>query len=189
MNIDKIKKTKTKKIGKQIEYYQEIDSTHTYAKTIATDIENDGKIIIAEKQTDGIGTQGRKWYTGAGKNIAMTIILHTKSKAKDLKSLTIKIAEAIKSAIKEKYGYSLEIKYPNDLVIKDKKICGILTEIHTRGEMIEYLLISFGFNVNEDEFSEKTKNIATSLKKEFNREFEREEVIIKIIEKLEEIEI
>lgn len=189
MNIEKIKKAKTKKIGKQIEYYQEISSTHTYAKKIATDTENDGKIIIAEKQTEGIGTQGRKWYTGIGKNIAMTIILHPKSKAKDLGSLTIRIAEAIQSAINQMYGYNLEIKYPNDLIIKGKKICGILTEIHTRGEKIEYLLISFGFNVNEDKFSEETKNIATSLKKEFNKEFEREEIIIKIIEKLEEIEI
>ena len=151
--------------------------------------ENDGKIIIAEVQTAGIGTKGRKWYTGEGKNIAMTIILHPTCKIEELEGLTIKIAKSIQKAIYELYSYKLEIKKPNDLILNGKKICGILTEIHTMGEKINYLLISFGFNVNEDGFSEETKEIATSLKKEFNKEFKREEIIIKIIDKLEEIEL
>ena len=74
-------------------------------------------------------------------------------------------------------------------MLNGKKLCGILTEIHTRGEKIEYLLISFGFNVNEEEFSEETKEIATSLKKEYKREFIREDIIRKVLEKIEEIEI
>lgn len=189
MNIQRIKKANTNKIGKQIEYYKEIESTHTYAKKIAHNIKNDGKIIIAEVQTAGIGAKGRKWYTGAEKNIAMTIILHTKSKVKELNGLTTKIAKCIQETIGELYGYKLEIKEPNDLMLKGKKICGILTEVHTRGEKIEYLLISFGFNVNEEEFSEETKEIATSLKKEYKREFLREDIIAKVIEKIEEIEI
>ena len=119
----------------------------------------------------------------------MTIILHPKCKANELEGLTIKIAKCIQKAIYELYGYQLKIKEPNDLILNDKKICGILTEIHTMGEKINYLLISFGFNVNEDEFSEETKETATSLKREFNKEFQREDIIIKIIEELEEIEI
>ncbi|MGN1297014.1 MAG: biotin--[acetyl-CoA-carboxylase] ligase [Clostridia bacterium] len=189
MNIEKIKKANTNKIGKQIEYYKEIESTHTYAKKVVDNIKNDGKIIIAEVQTAGIGTRGRKWYTGAERNIAMTIILHPKSKVKELDGLTTKIAQCIQNAINELYGYKLEIKEPNDLLLKGKKICGILTEVHTRGEKIEYLLISFGFNVNEEEFPEETKEIATSLKKEYKREFLREDIIVKVIEKIEKIEI
>ena len=121
MNIEKIKQAKTVIIGKKIEYYKEITSTHMYAKQIAKNIENDGKIIIAEVQTAGIGTKGRKWYTGAEKNIAMTIILHPKSKAKELNGLTTKIAQCIQNAINELYGYKLEIKDPNDLMLKGKK--------------------------------------------------------------------
>ena len=187
MDIEKIKKAKTKKIGKQIEYYKEIESTHTYAKKITNNLENDGKIIIAENQTSGIGTQGRKWYTGEGKNIAMTIILYPDVNVNKLDGLTIKIAKAIQEAIYNKYGYTLKIKEPNDLILKDKKICGILTEVSTQAEKINYLLISFGFNVNEEQFSEETNDIATSLKKEFHKEFNREEIIIKIIENLEQI--
>ena len=74
-------------------------------------------------------------------------------------------------------------------MLKGKKLCGILTEVHTRGEKIEYLLISFGLNVNEEEFSEETKEIATSLKKEYRKEFFREDIIVKVIEKIEEIEM
>ena len=106
-----------------------------------------------------------------------------------LDNLTTEIAEKIKDVIYELYGYKLEIKKPNDLMFNGKKICGILTEVHTQGEKIKYLLISFGFNVNEDSFSDETKDIATSLKKETGKDFNREEIIIKIIEKLEEIEL
>ena len=188
MNLEKIRNAKTKIIGKKIEYFKEIESTHIYGRKIAEDKENDGKVLLAEVQTGGIGTKGRSWYTGYGKNIAMTIILHPKCKIDELDNLTVEIAEKIKEAIYELYVYKLEIKKPNDLIFNGKKICGILTELHSQGEKIKYLLISLGFNVNEDEFSEETKDIATSLKKETGKEFSREEIICKIVEKLEEID-
>ena len=187
MNLEKIKESKTKIIGKKIEYYKEIESTHLYAKTIAENEENNGKVLLAEVQTGGIGTKGRSWYTGEGKNLAVTIILHPKVKVGKLDNLTVEIAKKIREAIYELYGYELKIKKPNDLMFNNKKTCGILTEIHTQGEKIKYLLISFGFNVNEDEFSEETKDIATSLKKETGKEFSREEILCRIIEKLENI--
>jgi len=189
MNLNEIMNAKNKIIGKKIEYFEEIESTHIYGRKIAENEENDGKVLLAELQTGGIGTKGRSWYTGYGKNIAMTIILHPKCKIDDLDNLTVEIAEKIRKSIYELYGYELEIKEPNDLMFNGKKICGILTEIHTQGEKIKYLLISFGFNVNEDGFSEETKDIATSLKKETGREFSREEIISKIDEKIEEIKI
>ena len=113
--------------------------------------------------------------------------MYPKYKINQLSNLTIDIATKIKEAIKELYDYNLEIKEPNDLLLNNKKICGILTEIHTQGEQIKYLLISFGFNVNEESFSEETKNLATSLKNEFKNDFCREEILKKILEKLEEI--
>ena len=177
MNIKKIEEQTNKKI----EYYEEIESTHKYAKTI----ESQGdKIIIAGKQTGGIGTKGRQWYTGNDKNIALTIIKHPNCNIEKLEGLTTLIAKKIQDSIYELYGYKLQIKEPNDLILKGKKICGILTEIHTQGEKIEYLLVSIGFNVNENEFDLNTNEIATSLKKEFRQEFEREEIIISIINKI-----
>lgn len=120
----------------------------------------------------------------------MTIILKPQCKVKELEGLTIKIAKVIQRTIEDLYGYKLEIKEPNDLILNNKKIAGILTEISSVEEKINYLLISLGFNVNEDEFSEETQKIATSLKKEYNKDFNREDIIINIIENLEkEIEV
>ena len=203
MKIDEIKKAKTKKVGKDIEYFKEIDSTHKYAQRILEKTKSkecDGKTIIAEVQTDGIGTKGRKWYTGESKNIAMTIILNTDRKAKELRDLPFEVAKAIKKSIFELYDCELKIKLPNDLMLNDKKICGILTQINTQGEKVKYVLISFGFNVNEEYFEinsntketeqkEDLKNIATSLKNELKKEFRREEIITKILENIEKINI
>lgn len=185
MNIEKIKQANTKFIGKQIEYYKEIGSTHTYAKTIANEENQNGKLIIAEIQTNGIGTKGRIWHTGDSKNIAMTIIIKPECKIDRFNTLTIDIAKAMQKTIKELYNVDLTIKEPNDLLLNGKKICGILTEVSTTGEKINYLIISLGFNVNEDYFEEDIKNIATSLKREFNKEYEREDIIKKFMEELE----
>lgn len=185
MNVEDIKKAKTILIGKNIKYYEQITSTHTMAKQISLQDVN-GTILLADLQTAGIGTKGRKWYTGKGKNIAMTIILKPKCKIEKLKNLTKIIAISMQQAIQELYNYELTIKEPNDLLLNGKKICGILTEINTIAEHINYLLISVGFNVNEEEFSQETENIATSLKKEYHKDFKREDIIIKFIEKLED---
>ena len=190
MNLETMKNANTKYIGKEIEYFKEINSTHTYAKNIALQENHSGKIILAETQTNGIGTKGRTWYTGESKNIAMTIILKPKCSISQLEGLTIKIAECMQKAIQELYGIELKIKEPNDLMLNGKKICGILTEINTIAEKMNYLLISFGFNVNEDYFSKEIEDVATSLKKEFGEEFSREDIITKFIEILEkEIEL
>ncbi len=115
----------------------------------------------------------------------MSIILHPTVTVKELEGITKDIAISMQQTIKKLYGYNLTIKDPNDLLLNEKKICGILTEINTISVKINYLVISLGFNVNEDIFSEETKNLATSLKKEYGKEFEREEIIKKFIEILE----
>ena len=174
----------------KIEHYEQINSTHKYAQTIAQDLESDKKVIIADEQTEGIGTKGRSWYTGKGNNIAMTIILHTKRKIDEIKELPIEVAKVVQKSIKELYNYDLEIKEPNDLMLNNKKICGILTQTSTQGEKINYILISLGFNVNETRFSKEVKDIATSLKNEYKKEFDKKEIISKILENIEkEIDI
>lgn len=184
MNIDYIRKSNTNKIGKEILYYKEITSTHTYAKDNVDNI-NDGTVILADMQTAGKGTKGRKWYTGSELNIAMTIVLKPNCEIEKIKHLTVDVAKIIKKSIKELYDYNLEIKEPNDLMLNGKKISGILTESNTLGSKLNYIILSVGFNVNENEFNEDTKDIATSLKREYKKDFSREEIISKIIEALD----
>lgn len=186
MKIEEIEKSNNIYIGKKVQYFETIESTHKYAKGNIDNIEN-GSIIIAETQTGGIGTKGRTWHTGKENNIAMTIVLKPNKKVKELENLTVDIARAIQKATRELYNIELKIKEPNDLLLKEKKICGILTEVNSIGERINYLLISIGFNVNETEFPVELERIVTSLKKEYDKEFSREEIIIKSIENLEKI--
>ena len=147
------------------EKFKQIKSTHTYLK------ENNNKYteniaIIAEEQTGGIGTKGRNWHTGSNKNIAMSMLFRPQKNVKNLEGLTIEIAKRIQKTMQENYNIRLNIKEPNDLMLNGKKICGILTESNTIGNKINYVIISIGFNVNEDKFPNELENIATSLYKE-----------------------
>ena len=184
MKVDQIKKANTKYIGKNIIYYKQIDSTHIKAKELVEKQIENGTIIIAEEQTAGIGTKGRVWYTG-NENIAMTIVIYPDCKLEKLNGFTLKIGEIMKETISELYQIQLEIKEPNDLMLNGKKISGILTQTATKEGRIQYLIISIGFNVNEEKFAKEIDAIATSLKKQYGKTFKREEIIIHFIEKLE----
>ena len=167
----------------KIKYYDELPSTHLYIKENQDKLEN-GTVIIANKQTAGIGTHGRTWYTGSDDNIAMSMLFKPDCDLSSLNNITVDVAESIKKTIKNLYNIDLTIKYPNDLLLNNKKICGILTEINTISGKINYLIISIGFNVNEICFDDETIKIATSLKKQFSKNFDRKEIILKIIENI-----
>lgn len=185
MNIEDIRNIETKIIGKVIEYYEEIDSTHDYAKNNIDKLKS-GTVILAEKQTAGKGTKGRKWYTGANKNIALTIALKPECNIGNISTLTVDIAVIVQKTIKELYGYELKIKDPNDLIINDRKVAGILTESSTIGDKLKYIVLSLGFNVNEDIFDKDTEKIATSLRKEYKKIFSREEIIKCLLKNIDE---
>ncbi len=186
MNTEEIKKSKTNILGKNIIYYKEIGSTQDKAKELINTKIDNGTVILADSQTKGRGTKENIWYTGIGKNIAMTLIIFPKCNIQMLDGLTKLIAECIVNTISELYSYELTIKYPNDIFLNGKKIAGILTETSTSKSKVNHILIGVGFNVNEDNFNVDTVNIATSLKKEYNREFSREEIIKRFLEIFED---
>lgn len=170
----------------EIQRYKEIDSTHKYVKENQSQYKQT-TAIIANKQTSGIGTKGRNWFTGTDKNIAISIIYKPECEVKKLERITIKIAEILQKIIEDLYNIKLKIKEPNDLILNNKKICGILTESNISGDKVNYLIISIGFNVNETKFPKELDNIATSLKKETGKEFNKEDILQKIITNLENI--
>lgn len=185
MEINKIKMAKTQYLGKEIIYYEEIESTQEEAKRrILSQISN-GAIIITDNQKNGKGTKGRKWYTTKESNITMTIALYPNCEIKQLEGITLKIAKAMLDAIQELYQIPLTIKEPNDLMLQGKKIAGILTQSASYEEKVKYLLVGIGFNVNEMNFSPEIQEIATSLKKEYQKEFNTEDIIVNFIEKFE----
>ena len=157
-------------------HYEKIDSTQ---KEVWRRLEK-SIIISADIQTDGIGTHGRIWYTTQKGNIAFSIGLELNKSINNLNNLTIEIAEIILEVFENLYQIKLQIKHPNDIMINNQKVGGILTETKLQGEIVKYLVIGIGINTNNEE-------ISTSIKKEFGIEIENSKVIEEICQRIGEI--
>ena len=123
---------------------------------------------MADIQTAGKGTHGRTWYTDESGNIAFSMYIKTSCNVDALAGVTLAISVQIISVLQEKYGISLDIKEPNDIMINDKKVGGILTETKTIADEVKMLVIGIGINTTKMKFDGELKNIATSIKKEFD---------------------
>ena len=178
----KLEGLKTKFIGKRIDYYEILDSTHLLAKKLDDKEIQDGMVILAENQISGIGTHGRTWNVESGKNLTFDIILVPKCDIQEISNLTIIIAKSIVQTLDELYGIKTEIKIPNDIMYNNKKLAGILTETVILKERVEKIFIGIGINVNQEKFPDELRNKATSLKREFKREFSKDEILQKFLE-------
>lgn len=181
----RLKNLTTKIVGQEFIYIESITSTQ---KNIWNRINEktiiDGTVIFAETQTEGYGTHGRTWHTSDGKNLAFSIYKKINIELRRLDGITIKIAEIIK-LILNKYGINIEIKSPNDLMLNNKKIGGILTEIRSLSGIPKHLVIGVGINCNKNTFENDIKDIATSIKKETGIEIDRFEFVAEFCNELE----
>lgn len=174
----------TKKIGKKILCFDEIDSTNNYAKKIACKEEH-GTVIIAERQTAGRGRRGREWVSPRNEGLWMSIILKPAIPSSEASKLTQIAALSVCNAIRELCKCEALIKWPNDIVINGKKICGILTEMTGELGEMSFIIVGIGININTREFTEDLSAIATSLLIESKTEVSRKELFLKIMEKFE----
>ena len=140
---------KTKIFGKQVYYFDSIDSTQTQAMKIASDEANNGTVIIAEKQTSGKGRLGRKWISPKG-GIWLSIILHPKFDISVITLFPIASALALSNAIEKTLNIKSELKWPNDITIKGKKVAGMLVDASLESNKIENLILGVGINFNVD---------------------------------------
>lgn len=177
------KELNTKILGKKIIKYEKIDSTQLeiLRRIEKNKIEN-GTIIIADIQTHGVGTHGRKWHTSIKNNIAFSLFIDVKKinpkcSIINISNITTKIANIIVGIFKNLYEIKLEIKAPNDIMYKGKKIGGILTQTKLQGDFLKYIVIGIGINTNQEKFNDEIKDIATSIKNEFNIEINNKQVI------------
>jgi len=177
---------KTKWLGRKIVHYHQIDSTNKEAKKLAASGEKEGTIVISEEQLAGRGRLGRTWISPAGTSIWMSVILRPSIAPTDASKITLLAGLAVCEGIKEATGLPVQIKWPNDLVLHNKKICGILTEMSAEMEKINYIILGIGINVNTDSFPEDLKNTATSLKIEGEKEYDRKEIVKAILMYLEQ---
>lgn len=150
-----------------IKVLKTIDSTNTYAKTLAQNGAPQGTVVISEEQTAGRGRMGRSFYSPASTGIYMSIILRPKLSLEDSLLITTSVAVAVSNAI-EKIAYiDTQIKWVNDIYFGDKKLCGILTEASIDFESggLEYAIVGIGINVStmQKNFPDDIKDIATSI--------------------------
>ncbi|WFA07739.1 biotin--[acetyl-CoA-carboxylase] ligase [Tissierella sp. Yu-01] len=179
----------TRFIGNNIYYYDSIDSTNKMAKDIAFE-KGEGVVIVSEEQLEGRGRLGRTWVSPKKKGIYFSIVLKPQLPPTKIAKLTLIGAAAVNLAFKE-IGIESQIKWPNDIVINGKKVCGILTEMNSELNMINYVIIGIGINVNlkENEIPEDIKHKATSLKIESKGEIDRKRLFATILNKFEELYI
>ena len=175
----------TKWAGKTVHFARETDSTNLWIKRLAKEGAPEGTLALAEFQSAGRGRLGRSWEVPEGTSVMMSILLRPKFEPQYAPTLTLVMGMAVAKAVK-KLGFDVSIKWPNDVVVSHKKICGILTEMGVRDGKIDYAVIGVGINVNIREFPEEMADKATSLYLESGRKFDRSQIPGLVMEAFEE---
>ena len=175
----------TKWAGKTVHFAKETDSTNLWIKRLAKEGASEGTLALAEFQSAGRGRLGRSWEVPEGTSVMMSILLRPKFEPQYAPTLTLVMGMAVAKAVKN-LGFDVSIKWPNDVVVSHKKICGILTEMGVRDGKIDYAVIGVGINVNIREFPEEMADKATSLYLESGKEFDRSQIPGLVMEAFEE---
>ena len=174
----------TSYMGKEICYLEEVDSTNEEAKRLARQGVKEGYMVIADKQVSGKGRLGRSWDSPSGTGIWMSLVLRPEISPDKASQITLIGGLAMCEAIRQVTHLDAKIKWPNDIVINGKKVCGILTEMNAKVNDINYIVIGVGVNVNSTNFSQELP-FATSLKLESKMEYKRKDIIKVFLEKFE----
>lgn len=179
----------TKLLGTEILSFDVVDSTNAVAKEKAIAGCREGTIIIADKQTGGRGRMGRDWVSPSGKGVWMSIVLRPSIVPTKAPLITSMAAVAVMKAIQRVTDLNVSIKWPNDILIDGKKVCGILTEMQGDMDIIHYVVVGIGINVNleETDFPKELRDKATSLKMELGVNVRRVDIIQVLLKELEDI--
>lgn len=188
LNYEEIKRyLNTKYIGRTFYHFHHIDSTNTKAKELSRQGEIEGTVILSESQSAGRGRLGRVWCSPERKGIWFSIILRPDIDPVQASKITLIGAASVYKALESMGFRECKIKWPNDLIINNKKVCGILTEMSGELNKVNYIVMGIGLNVNIDQndFPEELKHIATSLKIEKGEMIDRKKLLGEILNNLE----
>lgn len=176
-------------LWKDIIVHDSVESTNDLAMSLATKKEiAPGTVLVADQQTRGKGRLGRTWESPAGSNIYMSLIIRPQLEPKDTTMLTVLAAVAGVLALQRSCNIPVSIKWPNDLVISNKKLGGILTEVRADPDRVVLAVIGMGINVNMDSrgLPEIIRDIATSVSIETGKNHSRNEIIIQLLKEFEQ---
>lgn len=173
--------------GCEIYYFDSIDSTNTKAKELAEEGHPSGTLVVADRQTAGKGRRGRSWESPTGIGIFMTLMLKPEINPNNASMLTLVAAMATTRAIRRVTSVPAMIKWPNDIVMNGKKVCGILTEMSAQFDYINHIVIGIGINVHNEDFPEEIAKTASSLYLESGQHIHRASLIEAFLEEFEDV--
>jgi BirA family biotin operon repressor/biotin-[acetyl-CoA-carboxylase] ligase len=177
----------TRRIGRAIHLFRTVDSTNDEAKALAVRGALEGTVVIADSQRRGRGRMGRPWASPGGVGIYLSVILRPAIQPHDAPSLTLLGAVAVAEAIEEVAGLAAGVKWPNDLIVRGRKVGGILGEVAAEASHLHYVVLGIGINVNQTEasFEGELRHTATSLRIETGRLVDRTAMIRSLCERLD----
>ncbi|CFX85196.1 Biotin--acetyl-CoA-carboxylase ligase [Syntrophomonas zehnderi OL-4] len=168
-------------------YYQELDSTNNRARELAAEGYPEGTVVAAEMQTAGRGRRGRDWYSPNQEGIYVSVILRPLLPLKEISRVSLLTAVAVAETLATDLNLHPLIKWPNDILINNRKIAGILSEVVTDMDSIEYIVVGIGLNINNfpPDFPHDFRTPATSVQAECQRPLPRVQILQNLLFNLE----
>src|SRR5262245_50690336 len=178
---------KTKVIGRDIRVFEETTSTNDVIEKLARDGVKEGVVVFAESQTRGRGRLGRQWLSPPRKGLWFSVLLRPDLRPQAATQLTVAAATALRRAIREQTGLTPEIKWPNDILIRGRKVAGVLTELSAELDHIKHITLGIGVDMNQtaSEFPVELRKVATSLRIETGRHVNRADLAASILRELD----
>jgi len=173
-------------IGRRILHYFKTDSTNSVAMALAARGEEHGTVVVAEEQTAGRGRFGRVWYSEKSSGIYVSVILRPALAPSAAPVLTLMAGLAVHRAIETSTGLAADIRWPNDVLVSGRKVCGILTEMSAELDRLHAVVLGIGINVNHREIPDELKPIATSLRIETGKTVSRVQVLVALLKEIQE---
>jgi BirA family biotin operon repressor/biotin-[acetyl-CoA-carboxylase] ligase len=175
----------TQVVGNKFFVFEKIDSTNACARTLGDADTPEGAVVVADFQTNGRGRQGRTWFSEPESNLLFSVLLRPVVKIEMAGLLTLYASAAVARAIEQCVGESVECKWPNDLLLRGKKFCGILLENSFQQSGLGYAIVGIGINVNQKTLPPEIAGGATSLARETGREYDRKKVLHAVLTEMD----
>lgn len=171
--------------GKHIYHFFKTDSTNRVAFELGHAGEPEGTVVLAEEQSAGRGRAGRTWHSERAAGIYVTLLLRPKLAPVQAPLLTMMAGLSAHAAVEAVTGLAVDLKWPNDLIIRGKKAGGILTEMHAEPGMVRFVVVGIGLNVNQERFPGELASLATSLRQEAGKTQSRMELLVRLLREFE----
>jgi len=184
-NIDELRGYFIRKtIGRRIEYHEEVESTNSEALHLAQQGAEEGTVVIAEAQSAGRGRLRRSWESPPAMNLYLSVVLRPDIPAAAASLIPLMVGVAVADVISKYCPGKVRLKWPNDILIEGKKICGILTEMRTRADRVAFIIAGIGVNLNMQKlhFPRELRETATSLRIETALDIDRLDFAVRLFE-------